>query len=117
LQNLIVGVNVGGTNEAFADSYLVQVRKFDRNGEQLEALLAGEVAAVVTDVEEAAWWLHTGGNNATYCRSPAILEGTGTTKAILLPRGDNPLKRYVDFWLEQNRVYIEALYQKYLPQT
>ncbi len=119
--------HLGGTNEAFADAFLdpALTRKFAANGMQLDALVAGEVAAVVTDSEEAAWWLHSRQEQesndttpkATYCRSVAILPGTGASKALLLPRGDAPFKRYVDFWLKENQAFIAALYQKYLPQT
>lgn len=85
---------------------MLDTRKFDENGSQMLALLAGEIDVVVTDIEEAAFFSK---EHANYCHSPLY---TNSSKAFLLPQ-DDAFKSYVDAWLSENQNFVEEVFRKY----
>ena len=57
-EGVIVGVNIGGTNEKFADKYIKKatIKKYKGNLEVPEAVKAGDVDVMISETPEAIYY-------------------------------------------------------------
>lgn len=95
-----VGVNIGGTNEKFADQYLnkAQLVKYDNNLDVPKAVSQGEVDVMVTETPEALYY------QATDTTLEAVREENPFTKSqfgYLVPKGEQRWLNTVNFMMDE----------------
>jgi len=89
--------------------------EFDQWSDMLEAVKAGELAALMYDEIEIGNWRLADPAGALTLR-PYLLEGRPDTIAIAIRREDDDLKDWVDLYLEKlrNNGELDALLKRYL---
>ena len=101
--NVTVGVNIGGTNEKFADKYLNKAKlvKFKNNLDVPKAVSAGKVDVMVTETPEALYY------QATDSSLQAVREENPFTKSqfgYLIPVGEQRFLNTVNFVMDEMKL-------------
>ncbi|MDC0609831.1 transporter substrate-binding domain-containing protein [Vibrio sp.] len=100
LPKIKVGVNIGGTNEKFAEQYLPNATlvKFENNLDVPKAVIAGDVDVMVTETPEALFYQTT--NSAL----EAVRKDNPFTKSqfgYLIPKGEQRLLNTINFLMDE----------------
>ena len=113
-----IGVNEGGTNEEFAERYVrtrgarAHLATFAENGAQFDALIDGRVDVVLTDSEEAHWWIKRGLLGDADGITNVTSSASSSSKAIMMPQ-DGPLKEWVAHWVRERQDVIRRILSEY----
>ncbi|MGB5447230.1 MAG: transporter substrate-binding domain-containing protein [Psychromonas sp.] len=99
-QSVTVGVNIGGTNEEFADQYLAKAKliKFENNLDVPKAVSTGKVDVMVTETPEALYY------QTTDKSLQAVREENPFTKSqfgYLIPAGEQRFLNSVNFIMDE----------------
>ena len=98
-----VGVNIGGTNEAFADKNLQQAHftRYENNLDVPKAVAAGKVDVMVTETPEGLFYQVTDERlEAVRCEDPFTKGQFG----YLIPKGEQRLLNTVNFIMEEMKL-------------
>ncbi|MGB2078223.1 MAG: transporter substrate-binding domain-containing protein [Vibrio sp.] len=98
-----LGVNIGGTNEKFADEFLTQARftRFENNLDVPKAVAAGKVDVMVTETPEALYYQATDPKlEAARCDKPFTQSQFG----YLVPKGEQELLNAVNFMMDEMKL-------------
>lgn len=103
LPEVKVGINIGGTNEKFAEQYLnmATLVKFENNLDVPKAVEAGDVDVMVTETPEALYYQTI--NN----KLQAVREENPFTKSqfgYLIPTGEQRLLNTVNFIMDEMKL-------------
>ncbi|EOD77615.1 Cyclohexadienyl dehydratase [Grimontia indica] len=103
LPSVRVGVNIGGTNEKFADANLpnASFTKFENNLDVPKAVAAGEVDVMVTETPEGLFYEVTNDKlEAARCEEPFTRSQFG----YLIPKGEQGLLNTVNFAIDEMKL-------------
>ncbi|MDA9556272.1 transporter substrate-binding domain-containing protein [Vibrio sp.] len=98
--NVKVGMNIGGTNEAFAEQFLTsaQFTKYENNLDVPEAVAAGKVDIMVTETPEALYYqVKDKRLEAVSCTTPFTKSQFG----YLIPKGEQRFLNTVNFIMDE----------------
>ncbi|MEZ9564332.1 transporter substrate-binding domain-containing protein [Vibrio artabrorum] len=98
-----VGVNIGGTNEAFADSHLKNATftRFDNNLDVPKAVAEGKIDVMVTETPEGLFYQVTDKRlEAARCETPF----TNGQFGYLIPKGEQRLLNTVNFMMDEMKL-------------
>ncbi|MBJ7536276.1 transporter substrate-binding domain-containing protein [Marinomonas transparens] len=98
-----VGVNIGGTNEKFADKFLnkATIVRFENNLDVPKAVVAGKVDVMVTETPEALYY------QVINKKLDAVREDNPFTKSqfgYLIPDGEQRLLNTVNFMMDEMKL-------------
>jgi cyclohexadienyl dehydratase len=98
-----VGVNIGGTNEKFADQFLTKatIVRFENNLDVPKAVEAGKVDVMVTETPEALYY------QVINKKLDAVREDNPFTKSqfgYLIPEGEQRLLNTVNFMMDEMKL-------------
>ncbi|WP_432452938.1 MULTISPECIES: transporter substrate-binding domain-containing protein [unclassified Agarivorans] len=98
-----VGINIGGTNEKFAEKYLSKATlvRFDNNLDVPKALEAGKIDVMVTETPEALYY------QVINKKLEAVREDNPFTKSqfgYLIPDGEQRLLNTVNFIMDEMKL-------------
>lgn len=98
-----VGVNIGGTNEKFADQYLSKatIVRFENNLDVPKAVEAGTVDVMVTETPEALYY------QVINKKLDSVREDSPFTKSqfgYLIPEGEQRLLNTVNFMMDEMKL-------------
>lgn len=98
-----VGVNIGGTNEAFADKHLQQASftRYENNLDVPKAVATGKVDVMVTETPEGLFYQVTDERlEAARCETPF----TNSQFGYLIPKGEQRLLNTVNFIMDEMKL-------------
>lgn len=101
--NVLVGVNIGGTNEEFANKFLpdAKLRRFENNLDVPVALAQGKVQVMITESPEA-WFYQS--NDEALKAVKADEPFTRSQLCYLMPKGEQRLLNTINFIMTQMRL-------------
>ncbi|MFA0439747.1 cyclohexadienyl dehydratase [Vibrio sp. 10N.286.49.C2] len=98
-----VGVNIGGTNESFADTHLTEARftRFENNLDVPKAVATGKVDVMVTETPEGLFYQVTDQRlEAARCDKPF----TNGQFGYLVPKGEQRLLNTINFIMDDMKL-------------
>ncbi len=103
LSSVRVGVNIGGTNEMFADAHLqnASFTRYENNLDVPQAVAEGKVDVMVTETPEGLFYQVTDERlEAARCETPF----TNSQFGYLIPKGEQRLLNTVNFIMDEMKL-------------
>lgn len=102
-KSVTVGVNIGGTNEIFADKYLTNAKivRYENNLDVPQAVAEGKVDVMVTETPEALFYQNTDS------RLQAVREEDPFTKSqfgYLIPKGEQHFLNTINYLMDEMKL-------------
>ncbi|GLR74409.1 transporter substrate-binding domain-containing protein [Aliivibrio sifiae] len=98
-----VGINIGGTNEVFADTHLQKASftRYENNLDVPQAVATGKIDVMVTETPEALYYQATDKRlEATRCENPFTKSQFG----YLVPKGEQELLNTMNFIMDEMKL-------------